>query len=106
MVQHYCRVGRQFLNWTSPGKIRMRCGMTRHQSNKHCNVRALSHKVKCDCSVQRIGTNSLQTLRLHQSTQLYVVRLFVSLEKQVGYIFFLNEGLKAELSKFVKNYLV
>jgi len=26
-------------------------------SNKHCNIRALSHKVKCSCSVQRIRTN-------------------------------------------------
>ena len=26
-------------------------------SNKHCNVRALSRKVKCGCSVQRIWTN-------------------------------------------------
>jgi len=31
----------------------MRCDMTRHQSNRHCNVRAVIHKVKCDCSVQR-----------------------------------------------------
>jgi len=27
-------------------------------NNKHCNVRALSHKVKCDCSVRRIRTNT------------------------------------------------
>ena len=34
----------------------MHCDMTRHQSNKHYDVRALIHKVKCDYSVQRIGT--------------------------------------------------
>ena len=52
---------RPFLNRSKPGKVGMRCGMTRHQSNKHCNVRALSHKVKCDISVQRIGTNKKQS---------------------------------------------
>jgi len=31
--------------------------MTHPQTKKHCNVRALSHKVKCGCSVQRIRTN-------------------------------------------------
>jgi len=36
----------------------MRCDMTRHQSNTHCNVRALTRNVKCDCSVQRIETNT------------------------------------------------
>ena len=35
----------------------MRCGMTGHPPNKHCNARVLSHKVKCGCSVQRIKTN-------------------------------------------------
>jgi len=30
---------------------------TRPQPNKHCYVRALSHKVKCGCRVQRIRTN-------------------------------------------------
>ena len=56
-MQHYCKAGRQFLNRSSPGKVRMRCGMTGHPPNKHCNARALSHKVKCGCSVQRIKTN-------------------------------------------------
>jgi len=36
----------------------MRGDMTRHLSNKHCNVRALIHKANCDCSVQRKGTNT------------------------------------------------
>jgi len=27
------------------------------RTNKHCNVRVLSHKVKCGCSVQSIRTN-------------------------------------------------
>jgi len=39
----------------SPGKMRMLCDMTRHQSNRHCKVRSLIHTVKCDCSVQRLG---------------------------------------------------
>jgi len=29
----------------------------RTRPQKHCNVRALSHRVKCCCSVQRIRTN-------------------------------------------------
>ena len=33
LLQHYCGVGRQFLNWSSLGKMRKHCGMTRHQSN-------------------------------------------------------------------------
>jgi len=32
--------------------------MTRHLSSTDCNVRALIHTVKCNCSVQRIGTNT------------------------------------------------
>jgi len=34
-----------FINWSRPSKVRMHCGMTRTQTNKHSNVRALSHKV-------------------------------------------------------------
>jgi len=33
-LQDYCKVGFQCLNRSRPGKIRMRCGMIRHQSNK------------------------------------------------------------------------
>jgi len=33
--------------------MRMRCDMTRHQSNRHFNVWALIHKVKCDCSIKK-----------------------------------------------------
>jgi len=54
LFQHYCGVGRQFLNWSSPGKLRMHCDMTRHQSTRHCKVRSLIHRAKCDGSVQRI----------------------------------------------------
>jgi len=32
----------------------MRCVMMHRQTNKHCNVRALSHKAKSGCCVQRI----------------------------------------------------
>jgi len=32
--------------------------MTRHQSNGYCKVRSLIHRVKCDYSGQRIGTNT------------------------------------------------
>jgi len=28
--------------------------MTRHQSNRHCKVRSLIHRAKCNCGVQRI----------------------------------------------------
>jgi len=35
----------------------MHCGKTHPQTNRHNNVRPLSHKVKCSCSVQRIRTN-------------------------------------------------
>jgi len=49
--------------------MRMRCDMTRHQSNRHCNVRALIHKVKCDCSVQGMGTNTnTRTASKHATT--------------------------------------
>jgi len=49
LAQHYCRIGPHFLNWSSLGKMRMRCGMTRHQWNRKCNSGALCHKVKCNC---------------------------------------------------------
>jgi len=39
--------------------------MTHHQSNGHCKVRSLIHRVKCDCSVQRIGTNRAVSAALH-----------------------------------------
>jgi len=32
--------------------------MTRHQSKTHCKVRSLIHRIKCDCSIQRVGTNT------------------------------------------------
>jgi len=32
--------------------------MTRHQSNGHRKVRSLILRVKCDYSVQRLGTNT------------------------------------------------
>ena len=38
--------------------MRKHCGMTHHQSNRYCKVRSLYHRVKCDFSVQRIGTNT------------------------------------------------
>ena len=34
----------------------MRCVVTHSQTNKHCNVGELSHKVKCGYSVQRVRT--------------------------------------------------
>ena len=38
--------------------MRKHCGLTRHRSNGHCKVRSLNHRVKCDCSVQRIVTST------------------------------------------------
>jgi len=59
----------------------MRCVMTQPQTNKHCNVRALSHKVKCGCSVRRIRTNiNNLTASKHATIR---VRLSASFEKQV-----------------------
>ena len=42
------------------------CGLTRHRSNGHCKVRSLIHRVKCDCSVERIvtSTNNLTASKL------------------------------------------
>jgi len=82
LFQHYCGLGRQSHNWSSPGKMRMRCDMTRHQSDRHCNVRALIHQVKCACSVQRIGTNTNNLTTLKRA-QPYVVRLSAFFENQV-----------------------
>jgi len=59
---------KKFLNWPSLGKMRKHCGMIHHQSNVYCKVQSLIRRVKCDCIVQRIGTNTLQTIWLHQST--------------------------------------
>ena len=50
------RVGPWVQPWSRPGKVQKYCGM-HTPSNKHCNVQALSCKVKCGCSVQRIRTN-------------------------------------------------
>jgi len=36
-------------------KVRMRCGLTHPRMNKHCYIRTLSHKAKCDCKVYRKG---------------------------------------------------
>jgi len=55
---------------------------------KHGSIRALSQRVKCSCSVQRIRTN----INNLTSAQPYVVRLPASFQKQV-YIFS-QEGLK------------
>jgi len=92
LVQHYCRTGRQFLNRSSPGKVRMRCGMTCHPSNKHCNVRALSHKVKCDCGVQRIGTNMNNLTALIKARN-HTLFDFLHLSRN-RYTFFSQQGLK------------
>jgi len=58
LLQNYCGVGRQFLNWSSLGKMGKHCDMTRHRSNEYSNVRSLIQGVKCDYSVQRIGTDT------------------------------------------------
>jgi len=42
--------------------------MTRHQSHRHCSVRALIHRVKYDCSVQRIVTNTNNLTASKQAT--------------------------------------
>jgi len=58
LFKHYCSLARNtwyslVQPWSRPGKVQMCCGI--HTSSKtHRNVRALSHKVKCDCSVQTI----------------------------------------------------
>jgi len=49
LVQHYCRVGLYFLNWSSPGKVRMHCdmhtlkrtntAMSEHSVTKMANIR-------------------------------------------------------------------
>jgi len=35
--------------------MRKRCGMTRHRSNGHCEVRSLNHRVKCNHD--QVGTD-------------------------------------------------
>jgi len=55
---------------------------------QNCNVRALSHKVKCDCSVQRIGTNTnnLAASKARNHTLLDVLHLSTN-----RYTFLLNK---------------
>jgi len=43
--------------WSEKGWEPLCYCMTRPQTNTHCNVRELSHEVKCDCSVERIRKN-------------------------------------------------
>jgi len=38
--------------------MRKHCGLTRHRSNGYSKVRSLIHRAKCDCSDQRMGTNT------------------------------------------------
>jgi len=55
---------------------------------QNCNVRALTHKVKCDCSVQRIGTNTnnLAAIKACNHTLLYFLHLSTN-----RYTFLLNK---------------
>ena len=77
---------RQFLSWPCPGKMRKHCGMVRHQSKGYCKVRSFIHRVKCDYSVQRIGTitNNLAASKhvtMHAEIAC-VVKFAASFEKQ------------------------
>jgi len=56
--------------------MQKRRGLIRHRSNGHCKVRSLSHRVKCDYSVQRIvtSTNNL-TASKHVTMQTYNMQL-------------------------------
>ena len=38
MLQQYCGVGFKFLNWSSVGKMRKHCGITRYQSNGYIQI--------------------------------------------------------------------
>jgi len=82
--------------------------MIRRPSYKHCNVQALGHKVKCDCSVQRIGTNT-NNLSASAYTIVYLSRnrytYFLNKASKVGvlhwtwwlpglYTYFLNKASK------------
>jgi len=92
LLQYYCGVGRQFLNWSSPGKMRMHCDMTHHQSNRHCKVQSFIYRVKCDCSVQRIGTNT-HNLIASKDVTTCCFSDFLHLSRNM-YTFFLNKASK------------
>jgi len=54
--------------------------LTRHRSNGHCEVRSLNHRVKCDYSVQRIVTYSLNnTTAFYFVTEYSNIAVFVRL---------------------------
>jgi len=92
LFQHYCGVGHQLLNWSSPGKLRMHFDLTRHQSNGHCKVGSLIHRVKCDCSVQRIRTNTKKSDCIKARHHMLLDFLHLSRNR---YVFFLNRASNA-----------